>query len=267
MNIAIIGAGNLAHHLAPALQNAKHTVVQVFSRSLESASELALRLNTSYTNDLNEISKDADLYIFAVSDKAIQPICEALHQLNFFRSENQILVHTAGSVALTVFEPYSKNFGVLYPLQSFSKQRVINFEEIPLFYESNSMETDSVLKKIAMSVSSNVSFLNSHQRKRVHLSAIFVNNFVNHLFTISNELLTENNLDFALLMPLIHETVEKALTNNPLDMQTGPAVRADKQVMANHIEMLKTKPLWQKIYTFVSESIYESNQSHKNITQ
>ena len=254
MKIVSIGAGNLAVHLSKALQNADFDVVQVYSRTEASARELANDLKAPYTVDIDSIIGDASLYIVSVSDSAIGTLCENLTRLN------GLVVHTAGSVPMKVFADKIKNYGVLYPLQTFSKSRKVSFSDIPVFIEANSDDNLQVLRKVAEAISSRVYNASSAERMQLHLAAVFGCNFVNHLYHLSAQLVRQAGFDFTALSPLILETAHKALASgNPREVQTGPAARNDREVMNKHLELLASHPEWKEIYAMMSENICKKN--------
>lgn len=256
-NIVFIGAGNLATHLALALKKAEYTILQVYSRTMISADTLAKQVDADPCCSYEEVLPNADLYIFALSDKALPSALEAL-QLN-----DKLLVHTAGSLPLSVFENYSSTYGVLYPLQTFSKAREIDFSKIPICIEANNAELESELIEIGKKISNSVQLLSSKQRKQLHMAAVFTCNFTNHMYHIGQELLQDENMDFDLLKPLILETAEKVQELSAKEAQTGPAVRFDEDVIKVHEESLNMHPDFQKLYRFVSESIYHLHKSEK----
>ena len=250
MKIVSIGAGNLAFQLSKALQDAGFEMTQVYSRTETSAKKLAELLRTSYTADIGSIAGDAALYIISISDDAIEPISERLSMLN------ALVVHTAGSVPMDVFAGRLKNYGVFYPLQTFSKSRRVDFSEIPVFIEANSNENLQVLRKLAKAISKKVYHASSAERIQLHLAAVFGCNFVNHLYHLSAQLARRAGFDFAVLSPLIIETANKALVSgNPNEVQTGPAARNDGDMMRKHLEILDSMPEWKEIYRMLSENI------------
>jgi predicted short-subunit dehydrogenase-like oxidoreductase (DUF2520 family) len=250
MRIALIGAGNLSTHLGISLLEKGNQVLQVYSRTLENARELGARLNCPCTDDLANLVSNADLFIIAVTDESIEFI---LANVNFGDS---LVVHTAGGVSMDIFNPYCRNFGVLYPLQTFSKGKRVDFSEIPLCIEANSEENLEILKSLAGTISEKVKVVNSEKRIWIHLAAVFASNFVNHFYLISERLLEEHNLDFDLLKPLIKEAASKAVIHSPESVQTGPAIRNDKTVMDKHLELLSGNPEWERLYELISENIY-----------
>ena len=256
-NVVIIGAGNLATQLALTLFEKGIPVKQVYSRKIESASELAGKVNASFTNNLSELLPEADLYIIAVKDSAIQEVLE-----NIPLKDDQLIVHTAGSIPMIILEGFSANYGVFYPLQTFSKYRKIDFSDIPICIEANHPSNMINLEKLGGILSSSVNQINSEERKTLHLAAVFVNNFVNHLYAVGADILQDKKLDFDLLKPLIRETAEKIETLHPFDAQTGPAKRNDQSVIRTQLKMLQDKPEFQKIYSFATESIFRLQQKH-----
>ncbi|MFA9370358.1 MAG: Rossmann-like and DUF2520 domain-containing protein [Labilibaculum antarcticum] len=253
--VVMIGAGNLANQLSLALHENGIEILQVYSRTVESAKALAEKLNCKYTISVKEIEKNADLYVFALSDKALQPILDGLPV------PIGKVVHTAGSIPVEVFENYAEFYGVFYPLQTFSKERKVDFSDIPICIESNNMEFQENLIALAKRISKSVHVISSDQRKQLHLAAVFTCNFTNHMYCIGQKLLEEKDVDFELLKPLIQETAQKALQLNPLSAQTGPAVRFDEEIMSSHEKALENTPDFKKLYSFVSESIYKMHKS------
>jgi predicted short-subunit dehydrogenase-like oxidoreductase (DUF2520 family) len=254
-SVCILGAGNVATHLGKSVKNAGIEVSQIYNRTKKTAIELADNLGCSYTSDLNKITETVDLFLFAVSDSAIVPILKSRNW------ENKLLIHTSGTIPSEIFKPYTNRFGVIYPLQTFSKAREIDFSSIPLFIIANNPFTLATLKSFCSNLSESVSEIDSDKKAILHLAAVFANNFSNHMYTIADELLKKNDLSFDLLFPLIIETANKAIKMKPWKVQTGPAVRNNKEVIQKQTEMLSSKPEWQKIYTFVSESIQKYHNS------
>jgi len=255
--IVLIGSGNLATQLALALTEKGIRVDQIYSRNIESASELAGKVNAGFTNDLSQLFPEADLYIIAVKDSAIQEVLE-----NLKLDENRLIVHTAGSIPMSILEGFTTKYGVFYPLQTFSKSRKVDFADIPICIEANHPANIITLEKLGNMLSSSVNQINSGERKTLHLAAVFANNFVNHFYSIGAEILHEKKLDFDLLKPLIRETAEKIQSLQLADAQTGPAKRNDRLIINAQLKMLQDKPELQKIYSFVTESIFQLQQKH-----
>ncbi len=258
-NIVIIGAGNLATQLALALIEKGILIKQVYSRNIASANELAKIVHASYTADLSQLITDADLYIIAVKDSAIQEVLE-----NLSINEDQMVVHTAGSIPMNILDGFTNNYGVFYPLQTFSKSRRVDFLDIPICIEANHPANLLKLEELGKRLSNSVHQINSGERKTLHLAAVFTNNFVNHLYSIGADILHDKKLDFSLLKPLIRETAEKIETLSPIEAQTGPAKRNDQSIINTQLKMLQSKPEFQKIYSFVTESIFQLQQKHNH---
>lgn len=253
--IVIIGAGNVATHLVKALIKEGFDICQIYSRTHDSARELGLKIGVNYTNELGKIYTNADTYIFAVSDKALCPIVK---NINF--DGNPLLIHTAGSISKDIFAPYSKHYGVMYPLQTFSKKKDIDFKHIPICVEASGEESDSTIRKIAEHLSESVFRMDYNRRKYLHLAAVFACNFTNYMYSAAGTILEEHDIPFDILKPLIRETADKIETLSPDKAQTGPAVRNDREVMSAHKDLLKNNSDLQKLYTFVSNSIINKNR-------
>lgn len=253
MRIVLIGAGNLATHLGTALRQAGHEVLQVFSRTQESADVLATRVGGEAVTDIDRLRTDADIYICALKD-AVLP--QLLPQICKGR-EDGVFLHTAGSLPMSVFEGYVRHYGVLYPMQTFSKKHEVDFSIIPCFVEANSDATLATITTLARGISTNVRCLSSEQRKYLHLSAVFACNFVNHCYDMAGTLLDEHGLSFDVLLPLIDETAKKVHSLMPREAQTGPAVRYDENVINAQQRLLADLPRMQEIYELMSKSIHE----------
>lgn len=250
-DIVLIGAGNLANSLAKALYRNGFRIVQVYSRTELAARTLAEAVQAGYTTRLHELS-GASIYIVCLTDAAFT---ELLPQLTAGRA-NALWLHTAGSIPMSVWEGYAEHYGVLYPLQTFSKQREMNFSHIPLFIEASGKEDTEYLRALAATLSENVREAGSEQRKNLHLAAVFACNFVNHLYALSADLLEKHKLPFDVLLPLIDETARKVHELPPACAQTGPAVRYDTGVITNHLSMLAGEPEMREVYRLLSESIH-----------
>jgi len=170
-------------------------------------------------------------------------------------SEHTVVAHTAGSYGLDIFPVHLNNKGVFYPLQTFSKGRNINFNDLPILIEASKPGTGKILKDIAEAIKGKVHFIDTEHRKRLHLAAVFVCNFTNHMLVAGKEITSGVGLSFELLEPLIRETISKALENGPENTQTGPAARNDLNTIEKHLELLSFSPELQKIYKEVSQSI------------
>jgi predicted short-subunit dehydrogenase-like oxidoreductase (DUF2520 family) len=250
IKVAVIGSGNVAQHLIKVLDAAPGILlVQAFARQKESLMHLLPqnKITDSYT-DLQE----ADAYIISVSDDAIAQVASLLP------FKGRLVVHTSGSVAMQELNPANRR-GVFYPLQTFSKNKEVNFKEVPLCLESENLNDFELLQKLAASVSDNVYAINSAQRQSLHVAAVFVSNFVNHMYTIGSSICNEHSVPFDILKPLIKETAEKVQQLPPVQAQTGPAKRADNTTMQKHINFLQDNNLIN-IYKLLSQSIQHYNE-------
>lgn len=250
--IVFLGAGNLATNLAKALYRKGFRIVQVYSRTEASAKALAQVIEADYTTDLNEIYPAAKLYIVSLKDDAF---IQLLPQL-VAGKEKALWVHTAGSIPMEVWKNQAERYGVFYPMQTFSKQREVDFREIPIFVEAATADDTTFLKSIAASLSTKVYEASSEQRQSLHLAAVFTCNFTNHMYAMAAELLKKYELPFQVMLPLIDETARKVHTLEPHEAQTGPAVRYDQLVMNKHQEMLDDNVEMRYIYKLLSESIH-----------
>lgn len=252
MRITYIGAGNVATHLAPALAAAGHEVACVFSRTLESAELLASRVGPTCrpTNVLDDILP-ADVYIISVRDDVLPDVASRWPQ----HCRGGVVVHTAGTLPMSLLEGVSEHYGVLYPMQTFSKNKHLNFQEIPCFIEGNDRTSVKAIKGLAESVSQKVTELSSADRRFLHLGAVFACNFANHMFALGYEILEQHGIDPSSLRPLIEETASKLRALPPHEGQTGPARRNDKAVIAAQMEALAETPELQNLYESVTKSI------------
>ena len=232
MRIALIGRGRVATHMGKALLKAGHKVVSVNSRTLA------------------ELPQDADVYIIAVKDSALQEVISKVTK----GREGQLFLHTAGSMPLSVFEGYADNDGVLYPMQTFSMDREVDFREIPLFIEG----ADPRIRAVAESLSAHVYELSTADRKYLHLAAVFACNFANHCYTLAADVLQKKGLPFDVMLPLVDETARKVHELHPTEAQTGPAVRGDQNVMQAQAALLDGKA--KEIYELLSQSIQEHKE-------
>lgn len=249
--IVLIGAGNVATHLGRELQRHGCPIVQVYSRTQESASTLAGLLSVPYVTSLDDVRCDADIYLVALTDVAFQ---EQLPYIIKGR-EGALFVHTAGSLPMSVWEGSVTRYGVLYPMQTFSKQRKVDFADVSFFVEASGDEELSCLKALAGLLGPKVYEATSEQRKYLHLSAVFACNFANHMYALSAYLLNQHHLPFEAMLPLIDETSRKVHELMPQEAQTGPAARCDRNVMQAHLDLLADEPALRELYEKISESI------------
>jgi len=255
-NIVFIGAGNLATNLAIALFNKNFNIIQIYSRTIISAKNLALKVKADYTDNLNELNHNADLYILSVSDGILEEIIEKIP------IKDKIFVHTSGSLKMDVLKSLTDSYGVFYPLQTFSKKEITDFKNIPLCIESSHTIIENQLIEIAKLISNNVNLINSEQRKILHISAVFACNFSSYMYFAAEEILKENQLNFDLLKPLIQRTAEKIQTQSPEEAITGPARRNDMKIIQNHLEFLIQHPEFYEIYKNISKNIVK--HFHRN---
>ncbi len=255
--IVFLGAGNLAVRLSLALKSAHFNVVQVFNRSENSARELAEQLGAGFTISPSEVINDADIYIVALADAVWDDV---LPKVDF---KDHLIVHSSGSMPLDALRPYSENTGVLYPLQTFSKQRRVSFREIPVFVEANTIQNEEILFRIGQEISGTVLHMDSEKRLFLHIAAVFSCNFVNHFYAIGEELLNSKDIPFDVLRPLIAETAKKVLEMSPHEAQTGPAVRFDENIIGKHLEALRQFPRARELYNSISKRIFDHYQNKK----
>ncbi|QJD97997.1 DUF2520 domain-containing protein [Mucilaginibacter robiniae] len=258
MKITILGAGNVATHMAAALFSAGHIIVQVYSRTPQNARLLAKQVQAEAIGNLNDVSTSTDMYLISVKDDVIEEIVAALahHQ--------KLIVHTSGATTLQILTTYIQQAGVFYPLQTFSKSKAIDFSQVPMCVEGANEEITALLQQLAQSITQNVYLVSSEQRKILHLSAVFACNFPNYLYYIAQQLLAQQQLSFDLLRPLILETAEKVQQQFPADVQTGPAVRKDEKTMDAHIALLNAQPDVQHLYQLLSQAIIKMGE-HKHL--
>lgn len=252
MKIALIGAGNVATHLGVALQKAGHELVQVYSRTEASASVLAERLDTGYTNRVEDISREAEVYIVALKDTVLEALAGQLVK----GREKGLFVHTAGSMPLKIWEGLTPHYGVFYPMQTFSKQCPVDFATIPFFIEASGEAELHLLRRLASQLSTKVYEITSEQRRYLHLAAVFACNFTNHMYALSEHLLQKQGIPFEVMLSLTDETAGKIHHLSPEQAQTGPAVRYDENVIRKHLELLAEEPEIQDLYEKISKSIH-----------
>ncbi len=261
MNVTFIGSGRLATQLATALsRSSSHVVRQVCSPTYAHACALAERVGAEACSGIDEVAAGADVYIVAVRDDVLPEVLERLctHIYNNVKTA-PVVLHTAGSIPMQVFSgTCASTYGVLYPMQTFSLERQIDFTHVPVFIEGSDDHALTVARSLAESVSSSVHQMSSGERRYLHLAAVFACNFPNHLFALADDLLREHGLDISIMLPLIHETVAKLEQLSPREAQTGPAARRDMRVMAAQQELLGHKETAQQIYQLLSRSIMES---------
>ncbi len=249
-NIIMVGAGRVAWHLAPALTAGGYSIKAVWSRSLPNAQALAKEVNSVAVEALDFTQLRNALVIISVTDGALPQVVE-----NIKVSENNLVVHTSGSVGMEVLAPLGERIGVFYPLQTFSKEKKVDWQTVPICLEANTAADEGFLKKLAGKLSNKVLTVSSAERSRLHVAAVFACNFSNHMLNIAGKLLQSHSLPTDLLNPLVKETLEKALEISPAAAQTGPARRGDEAVLQKHLHLLADTPGWQDIYKILSQDI------------
>lgn len=252
MKLALIGSGNVASHLGKALEAAGHQITEVFSRSLNHADLLARQLyHAGPTAHPDFGHSQAQVFLLCVADDAY---AELLPRLRF--PKGAIVAHTSGSLPMWLLAPYALKFGVMYPLQTFSSHQAVDLAQVPFCIEASDEHVRACLRGLAGDLSRQVHDIDTAARQSLHLAAVFACNFTNHLLTVAQQLLAERGLDFALLHPLVRETLAKALRAGPNQSQTGPAVRGDQRLMAQHLASLGPgHPAWAAIYQALSQDI------------
>ncbi len=253
-NIVIIGSGNVATHLAMALLQSNKKIIQVISRTITSAQALGDVCNCPFTSNINEAFDNADLYLIAVPDDSIKEIVEK------FPYKNKLLAHTSGSVSMDLLKDTSTNYGVFYPLQTFTKNIPLEYENIPFCIEASTNENTEQLIQLASAISKNIYRIDFKQRRQLHLAAVFACNFSNHMYSIAEDILFQEAIPFDILKPLIKETARKIEVLSPKMAQTGPAVRNDKLTITKHLDKLKCFEDYQNIYTFMTQSIQKEQK-------
>ncbi len=249
ISVVIVGTGNVAQNLFYAFQkSANVTVKQVIGRNREHLAFVRNKalISTEFTHEIN-----ADVYILAISDDAIGSVAE------YFKNIDTLLVHTSGATPLTALNSVKK-IGIFYPLQTFTKGKIISFDDIPICIEATDKKDLETLTKLGNFLSNNVVEIDSEQRKTLHVAAVFVNNFTNYMYTIGSDICAEHNIDFSLLKPLINETAAKLQTLTPLQAQTGPAKRGDQKTLHHHLQIIKDKHQ-RELYTLLSNAIKEKH--------
>lgn len=253
--ISIIGAGNVATHLAIALANAGYTIRSVYSRTMESANALCEKLcgqsaQACATDRLDSICA-ADIYLISVKDYALEAVAKAWPK----HCRSGVVLHTAGSIPMQVISSTSSHYGVLYPMQTFSIAKAVNLSKITCFIEGNDSTAEAAARELAESIFGRCQKLSSEERKTLHLAAVFCSNFTNHMYALAYEILEQNNINPTCLNPLIRETSDKVERMHPHEGQTGPARRKDILVIEDHINKLAENSNLQQLYKTISESI------------
>ena len=253
--IAILGAGNLAWNLALALEDAGHEITEVYARDIHKAKEITERIYSATPKDDLDFSESrAELFILAIKDDALSEVADQL-----ILPEGSVLVHTSGAMPVEVISQSSASYvGVFYPLQSFTKGKKVDFEEVPFLLESEDEGSLQLLKKVAKSLSQFVYVLRAKDRQAVHVAAVFASNFTNHMLRIAEEILHRQGLDREMLKPLIIESISKSLQLGAKKAQTGPAIREDYETLESHHHFLGYNEQLAEIYRLISQDIIDS---------
>lgn len=255
--IVILGAGSVATHLALALDMHGYRISQIYSRTSGSAEMLSLKTNSQFITDLEFLETDADLYIIALKDSVVECLIRKL----FVKG---IVVHTSGTLPMSVLKNMSTRYGVFYPLQTFSKSRPISFDHIPVCLEASDHGTMSVIKQIAETLSDRIYEIGSEERQYIHLAAVFSCNFSNFMYVAAADILKSRKIDFDILIPLIREFFDKVTMMDPWEAQTGPAIRHDKSVISKQTELLEEFPEYKEIYKHITGEIIERKNKETN---
>ncbi len=256
LKIVAIGSGNVATHLIPSLHKKGHSILQVYSRKLKNAKLLADRVSAQAIHTLDSIIENADVYLIMVPDDVITIVS---NDLKGKIVKSAIILHSSGSKSSKLLKGVTAHYGVLYPLQSFTKKGTVDLPEVPIFTTANSKAAKTVVKQLASDLSKHVISLSDKKRKELHLAAVVCNNFVHHLFVKSDAYLKTKRIPFKYLFPLISKTLETAHLTDLKNNQTGPAKRNDTKTIKEHLQILESDPDFKKLYASLSRSI---NKTH-----
>lgn len=254
LSLSIVGAGNVASHLAQALYNKKVRIDYILSRRKSSSASLAKQVQAKSTTSYDKLLQ-SDVIIVAVNDDVIPSISNHITEAGSYKG---IVAHTSGSVSTKSFKNKIENYGSFYPLQSFNKDKELNIKLVPFCIYGNNESSQKTLTHLANKISNVVYPINDEQRASLHLAAVFANNFGNHMLTLAEQLCNQNQVSFDILKPLIIETFSRLQTANPSNLQTGPAMRNDKKVISKHKSILKKDPDLHKIYSILTDHIKKS---------
>jgi predicted short-subunit dehydrogenase-like oxidoreductase (DUF2520 family) len=255
--IVLFGAGNLATNLALALKKEGFDILQVYNRTVSHGKKLAEKVDATYISDLSKLNPVADLYIISVSDSAIKSIADKVHL------KDKLIIHTSGSMDIDILQRASSNYGVFHSPQTFSKSKPVSFRNLHIDIQANNKRSEEALVEFAGILCNNVHVVNSEQRKIIHIAAVFAGNFTNFMYSIAEDILTGNDLPFDLMHPIIKKTSENSKYKDPFKRQTGPAVREDYEVLANHRKVLAKYPQYRAIYDLISKNIIKHKKLHE----
>lgn len=250
--VVLIGAGNVGFHLWKRFRQTGTEALQIYTRSETRAREVEALADCPVIRNFSQLHRQADLYVLAVHDSAIENVAASIAA---YIPKDRLVVHTSGATPGSLLSAYFSNFGIFYPLQTFSQGREPDWETIPLCIDGNTESSLAFLEGLARRTARQVYHINDEQRAILHVGAVFVNNFTNHLFGVANHILLEAGLPFDLLKPLIQETAGKIADHDPSAMQTGPAIRGDRQTIARHLQYLERFPKYRELYLLLTKSI------------
>jgi predicted short-subunit dehydrogenase-like oxidoreductase (DUF2520 family) len=257
--ITILGSGNVATFLGLTLRKANNQIMQVYSPNISHAEALAAKLNAVPIEKLSHIRDEADIYIIAVTDDAIEQVANELE------TEGKIVVHTSGATSKEVLAAKSAHYGVLYPYQSLKIGEVVDVSTMCIFFDGNDEETLQLLEELSFDITGYALQAGDEERLKYHLAAVVANNFANHLFALAEKILVMNGLDFENLKPVILQTAQQALAHSPAENQTGPAIRGDKKTIERHLELLGDDSDLKELYIKLSESIQNFHKDDSNV--
>lgn len=249
MKIVIIGSGNIATYYGVRFEEAGHQIVQVLSPNLEHATTLATRLHCEAIQEYTYLNREADIYILGVSDNTLYELAETL------KLPGKLIIYGAGAIPLSVLQPISEHIICIWCMFSINKDKLPTQRQFPVIYNTLNEKDQELALQWASILSDAPYLLSDHQKARTHLTAVFVNNFTNHLYAIAHQLMTESNIDFSLLMPMIQDTAQRIQFELPEKLQTGPAVRNDTITLNQQINQLEDHPHFQLVYKVLSDSI------------
>ncbi|HMN32305.1 MAG TPA: DUF2520 domain-containing protein [Chitinophagaceae bacterium] len=255
MKIVIVGSGNIASFFAKKL-HIKHKIIQIISKDINHAKQLASQYHCQYANQIEQIHQDTDVIIFALKDDVLLQIA------NSYSFQDKLIIHTAGSIHLDEIKNISNHIASIWCVYSIQKEMLPLSESVPIVINANTEDSLLNVNVIAQSISQNIFHFNDEQKSFLHLAAVFANNFTNHLYSLSQQICEEQNINFDVLKPLIQNTAEKVKHANPALIQTGPAIRHDQQTMDKHLQLLQTETL-KKIYHLLSFSIQQKKEKYR----
>jgi len=259
IHITLIGAGNVGYHLAQQLSNAPVAFDAVFSRNPDHAVEVAAMVHSKGINHFSDIPEGSDLYLISLADQAAEDF------IRIFKPKSGVVAHTSGSLDLAIMHQTMRPHGVIYPLQTFSRAKPVNFDAIPVCTEASDTNTLLLIDKVAHFLSPDVRHINSAQRRQTHLAAVFACNFTNFMYVAAADILKKHDLEFDILRPLLNEFFTKANLMDPWAAQTGPAIRGDQNIISTHLEMLNDLNEYKQLYRLLSTLIENRKESEKQV--